>query len=404
MQLYLQIVCRIAGKLCANLFTMKKHLLVYTLILSVLAINVQAQSTINFLYTSDAHYGIFRDQFRGDKHVAGWKVNEAMIGAMNKLPKMALPADQGVGAGKTINYIDYLIQTGDITNRQEPPYQSAAISWRQFSRAYQHQLQVKRKDGKSARLLMLPGNHDISNAIGFTKKMDPATDATSMVQIYNQMLHPATPLTNAKFDYRKDKVNYSKEIGGVHFMFITLWPDSAERIWMTGDLAKVPAKTPVIIFVHDQPECEAKHFSNPKAPGQFTPGNKFENLLDEVYKDSDAPLKGSDATDKEQMGWVDFLVKHPNIKAYFHGNSNWNQFYVYHGPNNQVNLPVFRVDSPMKGKYSAKDETKLSFQLISLSPQKKTLTVRECLWNTEPGNNNHPIVYGESKTIDLTVN
>lgn len=383
---------------------MKKLLPLCLLFLALpLALFAQKNTPINILFSSDAHFGIFREKFRGDTAVAGVKVNAAMIDQMNHLVTQRLPQDKGISAGQQVEAIDYLIQTGDIANREEPPYQSASDSWQQFISVYGSGVKLKGHQQQPATLLMVPGNHDISNAIGFTKKMVPATDPTAMVQIYNRMLHPAQPLTNAQFDYKKDKVNYSHNIGGVHFMFITLWPDSAERVWMAKDLQKVSPQTPVVIFTHDQPECEAKHFSNPAGPGTFTAGSKFENLTAEVYKDGTEVRKDDASTVIEQREWVKFLKQHTNIKAYFHGNSNWNEFYTYHGPDNDVNLPVFRVDSPMKGKYSAKDETKLSFQLISLDPASKKLTVRECLWNTKPTDATQQVAFGESKTISLAV-
>jgi len=55
----------------------------------------------------------------------------------------------------------------------------------------------------------------------------------------------------------------------------------------------------------------------------------------------------------------------------------------------------------MKGKYSSKDETKLSFQLITIDPVSKTLTVRQCLWNTDPTHPDKPPVWGDSSTIQL---
>ncbi len=116
----------------------------------------------------------------------------------------------------------------------------------------------------------------------------------------------------------------------------------------------------------------------------MTKENKFENLTTEYYKEGYKAAGDDGSTDVEQRGWVKFLKAHPNIKAYFHGNSNWNEFYVYKGPDNDVSLPVFRVDSPMKGKYSSKDETKLSFQLISIDSKALKMTVRECLWDTNP--------------------
>lgn len=359
---------------------------------------------VNIIFTSDAHFGINRAQFRGDTSVAGVKVNAAMIGQMNALPGIGLPKDGGIRSGKKVGAIDYLVQGGDIANREEVPIQSAAVSWAQFDTDYFHLLHLTGHDGKPAKLFIVPGNHDISNAIGYAKPMKPLTDPTSMVNIYNAMLKPAKSLTNEAFNYAKDKVNYSKNVCGIHFVFITLWPDSAEQIWMKKDLGKISKKTPVIIFTHDQPECESKHFTNPMPPHDMTIANRFENLAAEYYKEGAVASKDDGATAIEQRGWVRFLKAHANIKAYFHGNSNWNEFYVYHGPDNDVNLSTFRVDSPMKGKYSGKDETQLSFQLISLDPASQTLTVRECLWNTKPMDPNQKIVFGQSKTVSLRIN
>jgi len=361
----------------------------------------QQGNVINIVFTSDAHYGITRAKFRGDTNVAGHTVNLAMIRQINTLPSLTLPEDDGIAAGKKIAAVDYLIETGDISNRMEYPLQSAATSWGQFSKDYFGGVTLKDHSGKPVKFLLAPGNHDISNAIGFPKAMVPATDPTTMVQIYNLMLKPKQPLTNQGYNFNKDKINYSKNINGIHLMFITLWPDSAERIWMQKDLENVPMKTPVIIFTHDQPDCEAKHFTNPVPPYQIANHSGFQNLLAEHYKEGKTAAKDDGATDVEQRGWVKFLKLHPNIVAYFHGNSNWNEFYVYEGPDKDVALNTFRVDSPMKGKYSSKDETKLSFQLISIDPANQLLTARECLWNTNPTDPAQKIIFGKSITVSL---
>ena len=361
-------------------------------------------AVINIIFTSDAHYGITRAKFRGDTAVPGFKVNAAMVSQFNTVPDLTLPPDGGINAGKKAGAVDYVIEGGDIANRMEPPVQSAAISWSQFENEYMHHIKLTGHDGAPSKLLMVPGNHDISNAIGYGRVMKPATDPTSMVNIYNLMLKPQKPLTNADYNYATDKINYSRNIKGIHFMFITLWADSAERIWMQKDLDTVASNTPVIIFTHDQPECEAKHFTNPLPPHNMTVDNRFENLVSEQYKEGAVALKDDGVTAIEQRGFVKFLKQHPNIKAYFHGNSNWNEFYIYHGPDNDVNLNVFRVDSPMKGRDSAKDETLLSFQLISLDTQSQALTVRECLWNTKPSDAAQKVVFGKSSTVSLKVN
>ena len=356
-------------------------------------------SVINIVFTSDAHYGIARSEFRGQKEVPSYLVNRAMISQINSLPSYTLPKDKGVGAGKKIHAIDYLAEGGDISNRMEIPIQTAAQSWEQFKADYIDGLKLTGHNGSPAQLLLIPGNHDVSNAIGYPKPMQPATDPTSMVGIYNLMLHPAKLLTNGDYNYVTDKVNYSRNINGMHFLFITLWADSLERLWMQKDLDSVPSTTPVIIFAHDQPTCEAKHFTNPVPPHDINSKNKFQNLVAEYYKEGENTKAADGSTDIEQLGFVQFLKAHPNIVAYFHGNSNWNEFYTYKGPKNDVHLKTFRVDSPIKGKYSSKDEKLLSFHLISLDHHR--LTVRECLWNTDPSAGNAKIKFGSTETISL---
>ncbi|MDB5142479.1 MAG: hypothetical protein JWQ66_1192, partial [Mucilaginibacter sp.] len=240
---------------------------------------------INMIFTSDAHYGISRAKFRGDTNVISYKVNAAMISQINTVPRLTLPADGGVNAGKMAGAVDYIVEGGDITNRMEIPIQSAATSWGQFESVYMHQISLNGHDGQPAKLLMVAGNHDISNAIGYAKPMRPLTDPTTMVKIYNMMLKPQMPLTNESYNYATEKINYSHNIKGIHMVFITLWPDSAERIWMQRDLDTVSKSTPVIIFTHDQPTCEAKHFTNPLPPYNMTAQNKFENLTEEHYKE-----------------------------------------------------------------------------------------------------------------------
>jgi len=368
--------------------------------LDMLAQQNDTTGIFQIVFTSDAHYGIERKSFKGQEIADGHTVNAEMIKKINTLPEIKFPNDSGIKAGRNIGAIDYIIEGGDIANRMEIPYQSASVSWEQFDLDYIKGISLKNHLGQPAQLLMVPGNHDISDAIGFYKPMKPHIDATSMVNIYNLMMQPSTPLTNDTYDYKRDKINYSKNIDGIHFVFITLWPDSAQRIWMEKDLQEISIEMPVIIFTHDQPECEAKHFTSPNS-SNINAVDRFENLLSECYKDGTTANTDGGTTIIEQQGWISFLKKHPNIKAYFHGNSNWNQYYVYTGLCNEVALNTFRVDSPMKGKYSSKDETKLSFQVISIDTNSLIMTVRECLWNTDPFNEAKPLQWGDSKTISL---
>lgn len=378
-----------------------KKLLLLCLVLSG-PILVQGQ-VIQIIATSDVHYAITRKHFRGNTGVDAAIVNAAMVKQMNTLPGMVLPADGGVAAGKKITAIDYLTITGDIANRMEPPYQSAAASWTQFTTDYLHSLTIKGHANRPTKLLLVPGNHDASNVVGTSKVMQPATDPTGMVQLYNLMMKPAQPKTNATYNYATDKIHYSVNTHGIHMVFVTIWPDSAERVWMEKDLQHVATTTPVIIFCHDPPIADPTHFTNPIPPYNMTLANKFSNLIAEHYKEGSMAGKGEEATTIEQRGLVAFLKKHPNIKAYFHGHTNFNEFYVYHGPDNNIALNTFRADSPMKGEASSKDETKLSFQLISIDPVKQQLTVRECLWNTQPKKPMAKVVFGDYKTVSLAV-
>ena len=83
--------------------------------------------------------------------------------------------------------------------------------------------------------------------------MAPRTDATALIGIYNRMLAPAEPKTTATFDAATDRVLFSREIGGIRFMFVGLWPDSVARRWMEQELASTSATAPVVVFAHDQP-------------------------------------------------------------------------------------------------------------------------------------------------------
>jgi len=359
------------------------------------------QPIIQFVFTSDVHFGLTKPTFRNQKNVAAAEVNAAMIKQINLLPSMNFPDDNGVSANHNINGIDAVIITGDIANRQENDVQSATDSWKQFEEDYLFQLHVSNKSGHKTTLLLTPGNHDISNAIGFHRPMKPLTDNASMRGMYNLMIQPVTPKTATNYNYPADKIHYSKDIEGVHLIFVDAWPDSAERVWMEKDLSKIKSTTPVFIFTHSMPDVEARFFKNPNGDHSINEKDKFENLVSETFKD------GTSVEDNaiiEQKALANFIKIHPNIKAYFHGHSNYTEYYDWKGPDQNINLHCFRADSPMKGKYSAKDETKLAFEIITIDTSKKIMTVRECLWNAHPDNSLQPIEWGISRTLDLITN
>ncbi len=361
---------------------------------------VADESPVQIILTSDAHYGITRAAFRGATNVDAHVVNAAMIAKMNALPTVLLPEDGGVQAGKVIGSIDYIFQTGDIANRMETSatVQTAAASWDQFKTDYLDGLTLKNKSGGKAEIYMVPGNHDVSNSIGYYAKMSPLTDASSMAQIYNQVIKPVVPRTALTFNYATDRINYSKDIAGVHFCFLQMWPDSTVRIWLNNDLQKVAATTPVVLLAHDQPGVVSNHFTNPNGNFSINSTDKFDNVLDEHFKSGKLT---SVAATQEQRAFAAFLKQHPNVKAYIHGHVHESKFYTWAGPDNDLQLPSVSLDSPMKGLVSAADETKVTFDLAVYDPKTKKLTVRECLWNPDPKNAAAAVKWGNSVTINL---
>ncbi|MEI6215060.1 MAG: metallophosphoesterase family protein [Desulfuromonadales bacterium] len=386
--------------------------------------------TATFLYTSDAHYGIKRTgSYVFDGYSNAQQVNAKMVSVMNTMPGTAFPNDNGLNAGGTVN-VDFAIQTGDISNRSQNDVastgyagfaQSAYDSWKQFEATYLNGLKFP--------FYLVPGNHDVSNAIGYTKDLSPKTDGSVLAFIYNMFVKPGTFDTSSKaaaqasyngttYQDATKKVFYSKDIAGVHFMFINMWPDTAAQAWMDADLAKISSDMPAVIFTHDQPDVEGKHLTDPTGTTVFS--NKYENLVTNVGKFSKPAGDATDTVDAEKT-FTTFLQRHKNIVAYFHGNDNFNQLNTcdsagnntspaqlpgtgrgcYKGQDNSVLLPEFRVDSPMKGNYSGlgysgsgnADPNVLSYQVVSFDSDKKLMTVREYFWRAKK--------WGSSATVSL---
>ncbi len=357
---------------------------------------------VTFVFTSDLHYGLNRGYFRGAANVEARTVNAALIAKINGLPATSLPSDGGLRAGQPVGPIAFVAVTGDIANRQElyPIHiQSATTSWGEFEETFLNRVALKDALGQPASLLLVPGNHDVSNAIGSPSKLLPETDATSMAEIYNLTMHPAVPRTKDTYRYATDKIFYAKDFGGAHCIFITMWPDSVARAWIDNDLKGVPATTPVFVFCHDQPDIEAKHLINPNGSHDINSRDRFENLVSDTCADGTTV----DAETKiEQRALAAFLKAHRNIVGYFHGNSNWNEFYTWSGPDGDIALNVFRADSPIKGRDSGKDEAKLSFQVVTFDAELKTLTARECRWDAQGKTDTDatPVAWGASRTVN----
>ena|GEM_PF-859756 len=355
---------------------------------------VTGSQPTTFLYTSDAHYGIKRSVVFGSYSNAV-QVNSLMIRSMNNMPNELLPSDFGIKAGQQVGPIDFIAMTGDIANRMQAPVQTATASWGQFKNDYINNVTILAKDGKKAGLYLTPGNHDVSNAIGYTKTMSPATDDAVMFNLYNMFMSPAVPLVAGGYNYASQRIVYSKDIGGVHFVFLSMWPDKTIRPLIDADLAAMSNKNmPVVLFTHDQPDIETKHLSSDLTNYVVTPvtldwTKKFENLVTDVVADNDTTgvLSTNSPSTTAQKGLADWLATKKNIVAYFHGNDNYSQNYTWPGTSNQLNLNVFRVDSPMKGVISGidaadgkGDPTKLAYNVVTIDAAAQYMTVREYLW------------------------
>ncbi len=365
---------------------------VTTLLLLALFITTTiCAEVLHIVYVSDTHYGISKD-FRGQTGVSSREINRAMIEKINTLPALTLPQQSGtVGGGEKIGHIEALINTGDITNRMQSDALSAKESWSQFETDWSTRLTLCLESGEKIPQYLSAGNHEASNAVGLYKLVMPV-DPTPMVNIYNRMMKPSTPLTTESFDFERDRIHYTVEIGGVEFVFVALWLDNREIAWVGQELERIGGDSPALIFSHDAPRGEVKHFINPNGDHSTNATDRFENVLGDicsVKSTQESPVA-------EQMRLSQFLRSQPRIKGYFHGDDNHSEFYDYIDPEGNNVIPTFRVDSPMKGNYSKKDESLLSFMLISIDTDSQILTAREVLWNCGDA-----VQWGGYRTISL---
>lgn len=320
---------------------------------------------IRFVFVSDLHYGLERE-FRGGEASAD-VVNRAMAEAVRELPGWSFPADGGVGAGERIGRLDFVICGGDIANRMEHGVQTATRSWEEFARTW--------LAAGMPPMWLLPGNHDISNAIGYTKPLAPARDPRCAVEIYNRTMQPRQPLCDTTFDYRTDRVVRSFVDSGIRFLIVGIWPDSQARVGIDSVLRSDPA-TPCLLFTHMPPEAEAQRFTNPRGDHSINRTDGFENLI------CDTCSVSADRTPRrEYRDLARFLREHSAIRAWFHGHTNYNEYYRWTGPDGDLSLPVFRVDSPMKGEYSEADDRTVSFQVVTIDTDTRRMSVRAWEWN-----------------------
>jgi len=368
--------------------------------LSLFLASAAIAGQVQLVFTSDAHFGVNRGEYHGEKNVDARYANRDLVAKINTLNSVSFPADEELRAGQPVGGIDFVVEGGDISNRSEASgiIQSSESSWAEFEQYYINGLTLKNGAGNAAPLYIIPGNHDVSNAIGYYKRLDPKKDPTTVIEIYNRMMMPSVPLTAKTFDYSVHKVHYSHDINGVHFVFLNIWPDSTERAWLSEDLAKIQKETPVILFTHDEPEAETKHFTNPNGKNDINSTDKFENVISEQLKNG---TKIEDKCVANERLMAAFMKEHTEIKAYFHGNSHDPDFKVYMGPDFDLALPTFSVDSPIKGERSAKKEEAATFEVVVIDTDNKKIAVREALWNAHPKDKDAGLEWGHHTTVDF---
>ncbi|MFZ8461096.1 hypothetical protein ACO1MG_13840, partial [Staphylococcus aureus] len=74
---------------------------------------------MQFVFTSDPHYGLTKISFQGAANVDASIVNGVLVNKLNALNGVTLPNDGGVQAGQPISFVDCVITGGDIANREE---------------------------------------------------------------------------------------------------------------------------------------------------------------------------------------------------------------------------------------------------------------------------------------------
>src|SRR5580765_7462658 len=141
---------------------------------------------LQFVVTSDAHYGLTRATFRGHSRIDAHVVNMALVSRLNTVSDARFPFDGGLNAGRRIGAVDFVVEAGDITNREEDTdelsIQPASASWSQFVADYINGIHLRDHSGAVAQVFVVPGNHEASNAVGFYKTMSPATDVLPLVE------------------------------------------------------------------------------------------------------------------------------------------------------------------------------------------------------------------------------
>ena len=170
-------------------------------LLPISAIAQRRRPQLQFIDISDLHDGITRPSLRSAPNVSATVVKAALVAQLRSLPLLRLPADDGVGVTHRVGPMNFVAVTGDIANREENEVRPAISSWAEFTTQFLTGLAQRDASGARTPVFAIPGNHDVSNAIGCAKPLEATTDAASMVGMYNRYVAPGSPRTSSTHNY-----------------------------------------------------------------------------------------------------------------------------------------------------------------------------------------------------------
>ena len=170
-------------------------------LLPISAIAQRRRPQPQFIVISDLHDGITRRSLRDAPHVSATVVKAVLVARLWSLPLLRLPADDGVGVTHRVGPMNFVAVTDDIANREENEVRPAVASWAEFTTQFLSGLALRDASGARTPVFAIPGNHEVSNAIGYAKPLDPTTDAASMVGIYIGYVAPGSQRTSSTHNY-----------------------------------------------------------------------------------------------------------------------------------------------------------------------------------------------------------
>jgi hypothetical protein len=78
-----------------------------------------ATGSVQFVFSSDAHYAITRPAFRGATDLNARDVNRALEASINALSMATFPPDGGIASGPPVGSVGFFVEGVDVSNREE---------------------------------------------------------------------------------------------------------------------------------------------------------------------------------------------------------------------------------------------------------------------------------------------